>query len=334
MKIISLNRKHFSTITPATMTPLALLLILLIKASAAAEGGGGWELLQPSIGIVAMHMQLLHHDAVAIFDRTDFGLSNLTLPNGRCRHDPTETTVKIDCTAHSVEYDVATNTFRALFVQTNTWCSSGSVSANGTLFQTGGDNDGKQVVRTLQPCGGCDWVEHANELAVRRWYATNHPLPDGRQIIVGGDKQHNYEFYPSKVKETFYMPFLEETDEPGLKNNLYPFVFLNVDGNLFIFANNRAILFNYTTGVVVRNYSTIPGGDPRNYPSTGSAVLLPLSLSNSSNVEAEVMICGGAPAGSLQKAKEGTFLRALNSCARMKITDENPRWKMETMPGW
>lgn len=281
-------------------------------------------------------MQLLHNDRVIMLDRTDFGFSNLTFPNGKCRNNPHEMVVKTDCTAHSLEYDVASNTFRALFVQTNVWCSSGSVSPDGTLVQTGGFNDGDRTVRSMAPCGTCDWRELNNGLAARRWYATNHILPDGRQIIIGGRRQFNYEFYPkskSTAKNFYSLPFLVRTNDPGAENNLYPFVFLNVDGNLFIFSNNRAILFDYNRNSVVRNYPQIPGGDPRCYPSTGSAVLLPLKNLNSKNVEAEVLICGGAPKGAFQNAVSGRFVGALKTCARIKITDPKANWVMETMPG-
>ena len=301
-----------------------------------AGGGGQWQLLQKSIGIVAMHMQLLHNDRIVIFDRTDFGLSNLSLPNSRCRINPRELVVKTDCTAHSVEYDVASNTYRPLFVQSNLWCSSGSVAPDGTLVQTGGFNDGDRTVRTFSPCPTCDWREQEGGISARRWYATNHILPDGRQIIIGGRRQFNYEFYPKKdatAKNTYSLPFLVQTNDPGIENNLYPFVFLNVDGNLFIFANNRAILFDYQNNAVVRTYPTIPGGDPRSYPSTGSAVLLPLRNLQKPNVEAEVLVCGGAPRGSYQRTFKGEFIGALKTCARIKITDPNPNWVVETMPG-
>lgn len=79
---------------------------------------------------------------------------------------------------------------------------------------------------------------------------------------------------------------------------------------------------------MVKTYPTIPGGDPRSYPSSGSAVLLPLK-----NQEAEVLICGGAPKGSYLRAIKSQFVNALNTCARIKITDPNPTWAMETMPG-
>ncbi|KAK7321792.1 hypothetical protein VNO77_32736 [Canavalia gladiata] len=313
----------------------SIILLTTMHSPAEAAGAGQWKLLSKSIGIVGMHMQLLNNDRIVIFDRTDFGFSNLSLPNGRCRHDPREKAVKTDCTAHSVEYDVASNTFRALFVQTNVWCSSGSVAADGTLVQTGGFNDGEQKVRTYKPCPTCDWQEISDGLAVRRWYATNQKLPDGRQIIVGGRRQFNYEFYPktfTKAKNAYSLPFLVQTSDPIAENNLYPFVFLNVDGNLFIFANNRAILLDYTKNVVVRTFPNVPGGAPRSYPSTGSAVLLPLKNLKATSIEAEVLICGGGPRGVFEQAKKGKFLGALNTCVRIKITDPNPKWIVETMP--
>ncbi|XP_059281531.1 aldehyde oxidase GLOX1-like [Lycium ferocissimum] len=317
---------------------LLLLLLLPCHRNLAYAAGGKWELLLSNIGISAMHMQLLNNDRVVMYDRTDFGASNISLPDGKCRNNPNDLTLKVDCTAHSVEYDVSTNSIRPLMVQTDVWCSSGSATSDGTLVQTGGFNDGENVVRVFKPCNGnrstCDWKEIGGALIQSRWYATNHVLPDGRQIIIGGRDAFNYEFYPktASTNNIFSLPFLQQTNDPREENNLYPFVFLNVDGNLFIFANNRAILFNYTKNAVVKTYPQIPGGDPRNYPSTGSAVLLPLKNLQAQSIQAEVLVCGGTRRGSYLSAERGNFLGALNTCGRITITDPNPQWTMETMP--
>ncbi|KAB2619503.1 galactose oxidase-like [Pyrus ussuriensis x Pyrus communis] len=259
-----------------------------------------------------MRMQLLRNDRVIMFDRTDFGKSSLSLANGTC--------VRNDCTAHSAEYDVQTNTVRPLTVQSDVWCSSGSVAPNGNLIQTGGFKDGERRVRVFEPCTGCEWKEYENTLGVSRWYAANHILPDGRQIIIGGRRAFKYEFYPKTESSSnvHSLHFLVQTDDPNEENNRYPFVFLNVDGNLFIFANNRAILFDYAKNSVVKTYPQIPGGDPRSYPSTGSAVLLPLRNFTAPSIEAE--------------ATEGIFVEALNTCGRIKINDPNPQLVVETMP--
>lgn len=191
---------------------------------------GQWNLVQPSVGISAMHMQLLHNDKIIMFDRTDFGHSYLPLSNGRCRMDPNDIALKVDCSAHSVLYDVPTNTLRPLMIQTDTWCSSGSVLPNGTLIQTGGYNDGERSIRMFTPCFDetCDWVEFPGLLSQRRWYATNQILPDARVIVVGGRRQFNYEFLPktpspNSSPSSIPLNFLQQTSDRS-ENNLYPFV--------------------------------------------------------------------------------------------------------------
>ncbi|KAH0868785.1 hypothetical protein HID58_075807 [Brassica napus] len=277
---------------------------LLLTCHVTFAAGGKWDPLLSNVGISAMHMQLLSNDRVVMFDRTNFGPSNISLPNGNCRNNPQDAVSKIDCTAHSIEYNVESNTIRPLTVQSNTWCSSGSLRSDGVLVQTGGDRDGELKARTFSPCDDneCDWVEINNGLARRRWYSSNHILPDGKQIIIGGQRQFSYEFFPKTTSPNVIdLPFLAETNDRGEENNLYPYVFLNTDGNLFIFANNRAILLDYVNNKVAKTYPAIPGGDPRSYPSTGSAV-------------------------------KRTFVKALDTCARIKINDEDPQWTVEKMP--
>nr|XP_043618467.1 aldehyde oxidase GLOX1-like [Erigeron canadensis] len=307
---------------------LLIFLVILFHVPTCPAVGGSWSVLRSSIGISAMHMQLLPNDRVIVFDRTDFGVSNISLPKGKCRPNST------DCSAHSVEYDVASNSIRPLMVLTNVWCSSGSLMRDGRLVQTGGWADGYRVVRTYNSCDSCDWQEIRNGLNQARWYATNHILPNGRQIIIGGRQAFDYEFYPkmSATERATNLPFLVQTNERNIENNLYPFVFLNTDGNLFIFANNRAILLNYNNNQVIRTYPTMPGGQPRSYPSTGSAVLLPLQIKQGKVDSVQVLVCGGAPRGAFVNANKGKFDGALNDCGRIKISDTNPQWIMETMP--
>ncbi|KAH0875959.1 hypothetical protein HID58_073321 [Brassica napus] len=246
-------------------------LILFLSFHVASGAGGTWKLLLNNVGISAMHSQLLINDRVIMYDRSNFGPSKISLPNGTCRDSPNDSVSKRDCTAHSIEYDVALNRVRPLTVQSNTWCSSGGVTPDGTLLQTGGDKDGERKARLFYPCDddSCDWSEIDNALNVKRWYASNHVLPDGRQII----------------------------------------------------------------NTVVKTYPEIPGGDPRSYPSTGSAVLLPIKNLEEEVIELEVLVCGGAPKGSyLLALNENTFVKGLDTCARIKINDANPKWVLEKMP--
>ncbi|XP_020211303.1 aldehyde oxidase GLOX [Cajanus cajan] len=299
---------------------------------------GQWNLMRPNIGISAMHMQLLRNDKIIIFDRTDFGHSSIPLSNGRCRIDPYDIALKIDCSAHSVLYDVATNTLRPLMIQTDTWCSSASVLPNGTLIQTGGYNDGERSIRMFTPCYDetCDWVEFPRMLSQRRWYATNQILPDSRVIVVGGRRQFNYEFLPKNPNPNNDYPsaipfsFLQQTSDAS-ENNLYPFVHLLPDGNLFIFANTKSVLLDYKQNRVIKQFPPIPGEEPRNYPSSGSSVLLPLD-ENLGSPEAEVVVCGGAPRGAFDSATRGNFMKTLATCGRLKLTNPSPTWVMEYMP--
>ncbi|GLJ35568.1 hypothetical protein SUGI_0715040 [Cryptomeria japonica] len=76
----------------------------------------------------------------------------------------------------------------------------------------------------------------------------------------------------------------------------------------------------------------MPGDGPRNYPSMGSFVMLPLSTSNGFT-KVEILICGGFPNDGYAAAKADNFMVALCSYGRMVITDTNPSRSMEDKPG-
>lgn len=297
-----------------------------------AQGGGSWQLLVKNAGIASMHTALTHFGTVVLLDRTDIGPSQINLPNGNCRDDPADLTSTHDCTAHSVLFTLGPNTIRPLSIATDTWCSSGQFFPDGTLVQTGGDFDGNTKVRYFTPCvrdGTCDWVEATDQqLQQGRWYATNQILPDGRQIIVGGRSVYNVEFIPANGQGTIELPFLHQTDD-FQHDNYYPFVHLIPDGNLFIFANRDSILYNYITNTVVRQFDTIPG-EPRNYPSAGSSVLLPLTSADSFS-SAQVLVCGGAQFGAFANFP-GAFAVASQTCGRIDVLTPDSTWAMETMP--
>ncbi|KAJ4840465.1 hypothetical protein Tsubulata_029520, partial [Turnera subulata] len=327
--------------TPATgaLAPAGFYLVFVVHEGVPSAGKWGkWKLLKRSIGVSAMHMQLLPNDRIIAFDRTNFGPSNISLPDGKCIGDASVSTN--DCYSHSVEFDPFTRAIRPLTILTDTWCSSGALLPDGILVQSGGYRLGERVVRTFKPCPGCDWMENPNGLIKPRWYASNQLLPDGKVIVVGGRYEFNYEFIPKEASsgsdQTLYqLPFLEETRySPLIPNNLYPFLHLSPDGNLFIFANDRAILLDYVNNKVVRTYPVMPGGISRNYPSTGSSALLPLVLSSNSTTspDADILVCGGTSPDSNDKANNGNYLPASKSCGRLTITAANPSWEMEEMP--
>ncbi|KAG1367891.1 Aldehyde oxidase GLOX1 [Cocos nucifera] len=295
---------------------------------------GAWKLVRENAGVSAMHLVIMKNNKAIMFDTTVLGPSRIALPRGNCRADPNSPVKALDCWAHAVEFDIDTAKVRPLKVLTDTWCSSGGFDAEGTLVQTGGYNDGGRAVRYLKPCAGCDWEEFTYDLSAQKWYSTQQILPDGSFVVVGGRREFNYEYVPpagkaNTVQDARYLPFLMETTDV-IENNLYPFVHLNTDGNLFIFANDRAILLDPKADKVVREYPPLPGGS-RNYPASGMSTLLPLDLRRPA-VNPEVLICGGCPHDSFNLSKVKIFVPALSSCGRLAINDPDAAWNMEEMP--
>ena len=121
----------------------------------------------------------------------------------------------------------------------------------------------------------------------------------------------NYEYIPEEGqnnKKIYDSLLLKQTDDPE-ENNLYPFVWLNTDGNLFIFANNRSILLSPKTNQVIKEFPQLPGGS-RNYPGSGSSALLPIHLymKNPKVIPAEVLVCGGTRHDAYYRASKKVLL--------------------------
>ncbi|RUS19497.1 glyoxal oxidase N-terminus-domain-containing protein [Endogone sp. FLAS-F59071] len=280
-------------------------------------------------GVSAMHAILLNERKILIFDRSEE--SEAHFDSGQA--------------AWSTEYDIELNQYRALHMQTNSFCSAGGFLANGTFVGTGGGQrtgrtykafEGYKTVRLFEPCidGSCVWAEYpSGQMGDNRWYPTVEQLPDaGAPVLCNTTtspltRQPTSElFWPSKGAPV-YMPFLVDT----LEHNLYPFVHLLPSGNLWIFANRHSIIFNYNNNSIVRELPPIPG-NPRNYPLTGTSVLLPLRPQNRYHVE--VLVCGGS-----EGTRGGKHGQADNTCGRLDLDSENPVWVMDTfvfprlMPG-
>ncbi|KAG5042552.1 hypothetical protein AAZX31_03G061000 [Glycine max] len=312
-----------------------LFLLFLFATHARADLPGTWELLVPDAGIASMHTAVTRFNTVVLLDRTNIGPSRKLLPKGHCRSDKNDAVLKLDCYAHSVHLDLATNQIRPLKILTDTWCSSGQFLPDGTLLQTGGDLDGLKKIRKFSPCdvssssslhSPCDWEELDDiELAEGRWYATNQILPDGSVIIIGGRGSNTVEFFPPKRNGAVSFPFLSETEDTQM-DNLYPYVHLLPNGHLFVFANTRSVMYDFNRHVIVKEYPKLHGG-PRNYPSAGSSAMLALQGNYS---KAEIVVCGGAKYGAF--LLRSTDTPAHGSCGRILAMEEKPRWEMEDMP--
>ncbi|XP_024369762.1 aldehyde oxidase GLOX [Physcomitrium patens] len=292
------------------------------------EAQGYWETVVNNAGIATMHAAVTHYGNVVLLDRTNVGPSQLNLAPGVCRDNPQDRASTHDCTAHSALFTPGSNDIRPLFVYTDTWCSSGQFDGSGKLVQTGGDADGLMKIRNFSPCGGggCDWVELDGGLQQGRWYASNQILPDGTQIVVGGRGVGTVEYVPANGRGTYDVPLLYKSNDAQM-DNLYPFVHLLPNNQLYIFANRDSILYDWQTNKVVRDYPTIPG-EPRNYPSAGSSVLLPLSA-NADYGNVEVLVCGGAAYGAYMNPAGQT---ASQTCGRIAPLAAGAGWAMENMP--
>ncbi|KAJ8768785.1 hypothetical protein K2173_023689 [Erythroxylum novogranatense] len=306
------------------------------KAGNTKKYRGRWELVSKNSGVSAMHSILLPKvNKVLMYDATIWLISNVKLPGGECRILNNKTGEK-DCWAHSVLYDIETSKLEPLMLHTDTWCSSGGLTLDGDFVSTGGYQGGANTVRYLSTCKDCTWREYPPALAAPRWYSTQAELEDGGFIVVGGRDAFSYEYIPPEGKSNakpYFFEFLRQTSNKE-ENNLYPFVYLNTDGNVFIFANSRSVLLNPKSNKIVREFPELPGGH-RNYPASGMSAILPITLTanNPKVVPAEVLICGGsAHEDSYSKAEKHIFYSALRDCGRLKITEKNPDWERELMP--
>ncbi|GLT48543.1 hypothetical protein SLA2020_221620 [Shorea laevis] len=303
---------------------------------------GQWELFTENSGVSAMHLILLPKiNKVLMFDSTIWLKSNIMLPKGEpCRMVDEGQGVIHDCYAHSILLDIETKELVPLRLNFDTWCSSGALAIDGTLVSTGGFRNGSDTARYLSLGDNSPWREYPGTLANGRWYSTQVTLGDGRFIVFGGRDSPTYEFLPvegQRNTQPILFPFLVETKDRD-ENNLYPFVYLSTDGNLFVFANNRSILLDPNTQKTVMEFPVLPGGS-RCYPASASSVLLPIVIQpnqeKDKKIQAEVLVCGGAKNDAFfwaDRNRPKVFNPANDDCGRIKITESKPEWKIEKMP--
>ncbi|KAF8983133.1 hypothetical protein BGZ46_010798 [Entomortierella lignicola] len=248
--------------------------------------------------------------------------------------------------AHAVEYDINTNQYRVLDLTTNTFCSGGGFLPNGTLISAGGAESrvthhftataGFQSLRMWKPCedNSCEWIENSADpvwqMTANRWYVSITTLPSGKLFILGGSNESlainknaanipTWEIYPKPLD---YKPVFMQFMLDAMPNNLYPNVYPLPDGTLYIFANQKSVIYDVNSRKEVRRLPDIPGG-PRSYPLTGSHVLLPLDPAK--NYAHEILVCGGSEAMS-------TRANAIRTCGRINLHANNPQWEMDRMP--
>ncbi|KAF9428295.1 hypothetical protein BGZ76_001989 [Entomortierella beljakovae] len=288
---------------------------------------GQWDLIGVS-GVSAMHGTLVPNTNKIIFLEKVEKTSNARLPTDESKY------------SWSVEFDIDEGSFRPLHTTTNMFCSAGGYRPDGTIVSLGGAEaqanieEGWNSLRFLSACNAtsstCDWdIRDDIKLQASRWYPTVEALADGKLFIIGGSTRgasmnsieigvQSWELYPPLPGNPTHLDFLDET----LPYNLYPMVHLLPDGNLFIFASTKSIIFSTKTWTTIKTLPDLPG-PPRNYPLSGGSVLLPLRPEN--NYEPEILICGG----STEFRSRAT---GQDKCGRIKPLSENPTWTMDSMP--
>ncbi|KAF4618750.1 hypothetical protein D9613_010182 [Agrocybe pediades] len=292
---------------------------------------GQWSLsLEGTTGVSGMQLAVVSETTAIIFDKVEH---NPLSVNGH--------------PAWSVELNLVTKTVRPLNPISNTWCATGSFLGNGTFLSSAGQN-GLQAIRLFTPCddGKCDIFEDQNtvRLTSDRWYPASVRIEDGSVLIFGGStalafinnatiNNPTYEFYPPKNINGFnglQIPskFLVDT----LNGNHFPNVAYLPDGNIFVAANQQAMILNWRTNTETR-LPGIPNGVRVSSPFSGSAILLPLTPEN--NYTPEIMICGGSTVSEdLPPENYSVFTPTSTQCARLVLTPAGiaAGWKVEFMP--
>ncbi|KAF5346587.1 hypothetical protein D9758_013485 [Tetrapyrgos nigripes] len=318
---------------------------------------GPWGLTQPgTTGVSAMQLAVTSESTVIILDKV--------LPSFPDHY------LQVNITPYCPESHRMG--FRAQFE-----FKSSSFLGNGTLVSSGGNpivlntgNSGLQAIRLFTPCtdGSCDIFEDPNNLHLtsNRWYPSSVRIDDGSVLIYGGStvggfqngaSQNNptYEFFPPKNINGFNgvripSQFLKDT----LNGNHFPILMMLPDGNIFVAANQQAMLLNWKTNTERRlpnipngvriTYVCLPGKTRLNVrptnliygpssPYSAGAVLLPLKPDN--DYTPEVMICGGSTiSDKVNPSTLSSQTPASDQCARMVLNTNgiNAGWSVETMP--
>ncbi|WVQ82615.1 hypothetical protein IAT38_004746 [Cryptococcus sp. DSM 104549] len=307
---------------------------------------GGFQIVGDS-GVSAQMMFLGTEKTVFILDKAEN--NSLTVTNDDGAVHP----------AWGTSYSLDSNEATAMQVSSNTFCAAGLPVANGSWVVFGGNQpvtydgvatkdaggsnpylntDGGAAIRLLDACddNSCKWKEGGDALTMssKRWYPTVELLGDGSLIIIGGDgnggyvstfAQNNptYEYWPKQASGAIHMDFLNYT----VPVNLFPLTWLLPNGQLFMQAAYKTILYDMDTKIETP-LEDMPYA-VRVYPASAATALLPLTKAN--NYTATILFCGGSNANFNLSSDGGaqfnvTAVVADDTCVRISPEDENPTY--------
>ncbi len=215
---------------------------------------GSWSEPQ-DLGIIPIHMALLHTGQVMLYERPQG-----TLGSAARLYDPSTGLV----TDADLPFD------RQIF------CSGLSELSNGQLFVTGGQATGQPLGDGIK--GGTvfdpatsTWSATA-DMKVSRWYPTNVALPSGKVLVMSGQQVHGkynklQELYDPAAGTFSTLPHSAQRKFVAL----YPRSFVMPDGRVFVAGGDpKTAALDLTTNTWTEMGNLLFGTR-----SGGSAVLLP-----------------------------------------------------------
>lgn len=220
----------------------------------------------------------------------------------------------------------------------NLFCGGHAFLADGRLLMVGGDREDQDRLRmlhTFTPGGsaGGTW-RRIGPMAEGRWYPTAVTLPDGRVLIIGGEKR----VAGAANANTSYEIVDPETDRVGPQvpvplqqlgtSITYPFVFVLPTGELMVHGGTHTVFLDLATFDVGPDELEAvhrPDRNSRTYGVQGTSVLLPLLPDASPAYRARVMMIGGGGGGPV-----GMRTPATSSCEILDLGAPSPAWSPTT----
>ncbi|GAA5998014.1 uncharacterized protein JCM10292_002262 [Rhodotorula paludigena] len=307
------------------------------RALGKAMTGASTMVTAGQTGVAAMQVTLVDDNHIVIYDKAeDNALKS-----------------KSGGSAWGSVYTISTQKVRALNLKTNSFCAGGGWIGNGTLVSVGGNPrqdsnenaaDGLAAVRLFTPCTDdkCDVYENPSRIRMtsQRWYPSTVRLQDGSIMILGGMIAGGFNNAPSTDNPTFEwfppkfdgLPVYSKFLHDALNSNLFPITYLLPNGQIFVAANQIAMVYDWKKNIE-RRLPDFPNGVTVTYPASAASVLLPLTIAN--NWTPEILFCGGTTANlNLNPAKLSSSYLASKQCSRMALNTAGIKkgWITEDMP--
>lgn len=291
--------------------------------------GGRWTVAEFDAGISGLHAALLptgEKGAIWFLSYHD--------PTGHGHHSPQpaadgEARV-LDLASGTVSTPVYSGRRQRL---PNLFCGGHAFLPDGRLLMVGGDREDQDRLRmlhTFTPGGahGGTWID-VDRMAEGRWYPTAVTLPDGRVLIVAGEKRI-FNPTPAANPNASYEIFDPATNQVGPQvkatplerfggSVTYPFVFVLPGRTVLMHGGTHTVFLDldtFTFDALELEATQRPGRHSRTYGFEGTSVLLPLLPDADPPYRARVMLIGGggaAPVGMRTPATDTTEILDLGA---------------------